>query len=276
MFTQQAASIAIVSSAKLYASFIDFTYAGQITGAFGRINYNSQAGIFQFFVGGNEAMRLDSNTYLGLGVTAACAPLHVYGSYQGPGTLQDHVTAGILAGMEFVTPTTAKLCICAGNNTGISNLDFSYSGQAVSGVGGASTAAAYLARISTNMGNGQLTFLTKQGAGLTIDGSVSNNTILIGTTTSNNMYRMIVTGTTYLTNLVTNNAVINGPITGVSSITASSGVFTTKPFCIPHPDTSKPLGTRLRHRCIEGERSSTFYTYRLNCSVGLNTFSLPD
>jgi hypothetical protein len=126
------------------------------------------------------------------------------------------------------------------------------------------------------MNNGQLGFWTKQGLAMIIDGSVSNNTILIGTSTSNNTYRMIVTGTTYLTNLVTNNAVINGPITGVSSITASSGVFTTKPFCIPHPDTSKPPGTRLRHRCIEGEQSCTFYTYRLNCTTGLNTFSLPD
>ena len=32
----------------------------------------------------------------------------------------------------------------------------------------------------------------------------------------------------------------------------------------------------MRHRCIEGEQSSTFYTYRLSCTVGLNTFSLPD
>ena len=126
------------------------------------------------------------------------------------------------------------------------------------------------------MSNGQLAFLTKQGAGLTIDGSVSSNTILIGTTTSNNTYRMIVTGTTYLTNLVTNNAVINGPISGVSTITASSGAFSTKPFCIPHPDASKPLETRLRHRCIEGEKSSTFYTYRLACTAGLNTCALPD
>ena len=111
---------------------------------------------------------------------------------------------------------------------------------------------------------------------MTIDGSATSNTVLIGTTAGNNNYKLIVAGAGYITNLTATGAVINGPISGVSTITASSGAFSTKPFCIAHPDTSKPLGTRLRHRCIEGEKSSTFYTYRLACTAGLNTCALPD
>ncbi len=103
MITQQAASIAIVASA-LYASYIDFMYAGQTVVTYGRINYNNVSNYFQFFVQGNETMRLDSSGYLGIGVTSACAPLHVYGSYPAPGTFKDFVITDILAGMDLSPP----------------------------------------------------------------------------------------------------------------------------------------------------------------------------
>ncbi len=64
MITQNAASIAVVASAKTYASFIEVMYARQTTATDGRINYNNRHAFFQFLL---EMMRLEVRDREGAG-----------------------------------------------------------------------------------------------------------------------------------------------------------------------------------------------------------------
>ena len=81
----------------------------------------------------------------------------------------------------------------------------------------------------------------------------ANQTVLIGTTTSQPTYKLNVNGNSYF----------NGT-------TYASG---TKTFDIPHPIKE---GYRLRHRCAEGPQAYLMYQYQETCSVGENSFDLPD
>jgi hypothetical protein len=53
-----------------------------------------------------------------------------------------------MLGMDSTTVNNAKLCICAGNNTSASTIDFSYAGQVTTGTVGATTAGGCQARIA--------------------------------------------------------------------------------------------------------------------------------
>ena len=94
-------------------------------------------------------------------------------------------------------------------------------------------------------------FNTIQGEAFRLDGTVANNTVLIGTTTSYSLYKLYVNGQSYAT-------------------TVSGG---SKPFDIPHQ--SKP-GMRLRHRAIESPQAGVMYRFRMTCTVGANTLALPE
>ena len=109
------------------------------------------------------------------------------------------------------------------------------------------------------MNSNFLSVSTLQGEAFRIDGSVANNTMLIGTTTSFSAYRLYVNGAAY----------VNGTLYALSSNAAI------KSFDIPHPDPAKPE-KRIRHRCLEGEHHGTYYTYQVTCNAGLNTVALAD
>jgi len=76
----------------------------------------------------------------------------------------------------------------------------------------------------------------------------------IGTiTTIDNGYRLYVSGSAY--------------VHGNFSVSGS------KNFDIKHPTKD---GYRLRHRCLEGPEAYLFYQYQETCTLGLNTFNLPE
>jgi len=88
---------------------------------------------------------------------------------------------------------------------------------------------------------------------MTIDGSVANNTLLIGTQTSQSAYKLYVAGNSYF-----------------AGTTTASG---TKTFDIPHPIKKNH---RLRHRCIESPEARLLYEFQVECVEGLNSIDLPD
>jgi hypothetical protein len=79
----------------------------------------------------------------------------------------------------------------------------------------------------------------------------ANQSVLIGTTTTQATHKLYVNGSSYAT-------------------TVAGG---SKPFDIPHQ--SKP-GYRLRHRVIESPQAGLMYSYQLDCSLGANTVQLPE
>jgi hypothetical protein len=248
MITQNAASISLAASAQTYASYLQFCYAGQTTNAYGQIVYSNSQNRFQFFVAGTEYMRL-TTTGLGLNVLAPLAPLHVYGLYG------SSVGTGVLAGVDNTITTTAKLCICAGSATGLANIDFAYTGQASTGNPGSATTAACKVRISCNMQYGQLYFYTQQSTtpAMTVDGSTANQTVLIGTTTTQASYKLVVSGNSYF----------------AGSTTATG----TKTFDVPHPTKENH---RLRHRCIESPEARLLYEFQVDCQPGVTSVELAD
>jgi hypothetical protein len=121
-----------------------------------------------------------------------------------------------------------------------------------------------------------LAFFTKQYAAgntipaMTIDGSTTNQTILINSNSSGatTPYRLYVTG----------NAYINGGLSMPQNATGTISCYTvntvvSKAFDIVHPTRE---GHRLRHRCVESDRSRLFYEYTMECQLGLNSLQLPD
>jgi hypothetical protein len=105
----------------------------------------------------------------------------------------------------------------------------------------------------------KLTFSTVQGTGLTIDGSVANNTVIIGPIgpTGSSPYRFYVGG----------NSLFDGSVRCTS---LSSG--NPKTFDIVHPlEQSK----RLRHRCLESPKAINLYRYTVECVLGENLITLP-
>jgi hypothetical protein len=179
--------------------------------------------------------------------------------------------------MESTTTTNARLCICAGNSTSQSNIDFSYAGHVTTGNPGTGAGAGSQARIALLHTNGLLAFFTKQYAAgntipaMTIDGSTANQTILINSNSTSNVttpYRLYVTGNTYL----------NGGLSMPQNATGTISCYTvntvvSKAFDIVHPTRE---GMRLRHRCVESDRSRLFYEYTMECQLGLNSLQLPD
>ena len=112
-----------------------------------------------------------------------------------------------------------------------------------------------------------MTFTTTAVERMRIDNA---GEVMIGSTSSDGIYKLKVIGATYL----------GGAVTGPTSI-ATSGLITCgslssglpKNFDITHPTKE---GHRLRHRCIEGPLGYLYYPYQYECVVGLNTFDLPD
>ena len=111
---------------------------------------------------------------------------------------------------------------------------------------------------------------------------------MIGSTSSDGIYKLKVIGATYLGGAVTGptsiattgNIVCGGTLTGATAITTSGDMTCyqvkstiTKQFDIVHPTKE---GYRLRHRCIEGPLAYLYYPYQYDCVVGMNTFDLPD
>ena len=97
--------------------------------------------------------------------------------------------------------------------------------------------------------------------GIINDGQLTNSgAVLVGATTSS--YKLHVEGSLYCTSVYCS-----------GSLWANSANASVKAFCIPSPE--KP-GCRIRHRCLEGERSQTFYTMRLTLQAGTNVSDLPE
>ena len=112
-----------------------------------------------------------------------------------------------------------------------------------------------------------MTFTTTAVERMRIDNA---GEVMIGSTSSDGIYKLKVIGATYL----------GGAVTGPTSINTSGTVTcyqvattVTKNFDITHPTKE---GHRLRHRCIEGPLGYLYYPYQYECVVGLNTFDLPD
>jgi hypothetical protein len=156
------------------------------------------------------------------------------------GLLASSLTAGINCGMLAASTNSAALAIVAALNSVSSYLSFAYSGRTHSQGG----------MIQYSHGANGMYFYTAGVAAMTLD---SNQTVLIGTQTSQPTYKLYVNGNSYF----------NGT-------TTASG---TKTFDIAHPTKE---GHRLRHRCIEGPEAYLFYQYRETCNVGLNSFELPE
>ena len=105
--------------------------------------------------------------------------------------------------------------------------------------------------------------------------------LLIGSTASDANYKLKVIGAVYFTGAVsgptsiaTTGAVTCATVTATGLITCgslSSGL--PKNFDIPHPTKE---GMRLRPRCLEGPLAYLYYPYQYDCTVGVNTFVLPD
>ena len=158
-----------------------------------------------------------------------------------------------------VTPIQAKVVLVCASATAICYLDFAYSGQstvATAGVGAATTNACKN-RIVCNMSTGQMQFYTQQsatggGVAMCIDGSQANQTVLIGTATSQSTCKLYVSGAFY----------------------ASSASSTVKSFDIAHE--SKKGCWRLRHRVLESPQAGVVYHFKLDCQVGENALDLPE
>ena len=106
---------------------------------------------------------------------------------------------------------------------------------------------------------------------MTLDGSTTNQTVLIGATSTTNVttnYRLYVSGNTYLNGGLAMPATSGGTIACYSISTVVG-----KAFDIPHPTRE---GMRLRHRCVESDKARLFYEFTLECQLGLNTLQLPE
>ena len=104
-----------------------------------------------------------------------------------------------------------------------------------------------------------MSFSSPQGEAMRIDGSVPNNTVIIGSVgpTGSSPYRFYVGGNSYFDG-------------AVRCTSLSSG--NPKTFDIVHPlEQSK----RLRHRCLESPKASNLYRYTFECVPGENLIALP-
>jgi len=213
------------------------------------------------------------NNTVGIGVTQPVASLHVAGKFLGSAGSPATLSAGVLLGMDPITNNNARLCICAGASNAASQLDFSFAGQVTTAaMGSASGTTTAQARIALFHTSGLLSFFTKQSGNpvMTLDGSTTNQTVLINTSTSTatQPYRLVVTGSTYLNGSLTLPSTSGGTIACYSISTVVS-----KAFDVCHPTRE---GWRLRHRCPESDKARLFYEYTLECQLGLNTMQLPD
>ena len=111
-----------------------------------------------------------------------------------------------------------------------------------------------------------MTFTTTAVERMRIDNA---GEVMIGSMSSDGIYKLKVIGATYL----------GGAVTGPTSINTSGTVTcyqvattVTKFFDITPPTKE---GHRLRHRCIEGPLGYLYYPFQYGCVVGLNTFDLP-
>jgi hypothetical protein len=139
--------------------------------------------------------------------------------------------------------------ICAGTSSANAVLDFSYSGQAMTGNPGSNNSFACKSRIACNMNDGKLSFYTQQATtpAMVLDGSTANATLLVGTSTTQSTMKLYVAG--------------------------NFGASGTKTFDIPHPTKA---GFRLRHRCIESPQARLLYEYLVEAQEGPNSLLLPD
>ena len=89
---------------------------------------------------------------------------------------------------------------------------------------------------------------------MVLDGSTTNNIVLIGTSTSpTGTNKLYVAGHSYF-----------------AGTTTASG---TKTFDIPHPTLPHH---RLRHRCIESPEARLLYEFQMDCLQGPNAMTLPE
>ena len=157
-----------------------------------------------------------------------------------------------------------------------------------------------------------MTFTTTAVERMRIDNA---GEVMIGSTSSDGIYKLKVVGACYLgaavtgptfiaasgavtaaTLTTTGNIVCGGSITGPTSKTTSGALKCTSIACTTiactgfigcgsltsqepnNFDIVHPTkeGYRLRHRCLEGPLAYLYYPYQYECVVGLNTFDLPD
>ena len=213
---------------------LEFTTVGA-TGYKGKVNYLHTTNQLQFHTNGAQQAVIDSSGKLGVGITAPTSSLQV------AGLLASTLTTGINCGMVAASTNSPVLSLVAGTSGVSSYVSFTYTGRTYLQGG--------LIQYSHSV-NAMYFSTNGQAAGMALD---ANNTVLIGTTTSQPTYKLYVNGNSYF----------NGT-------TSASG---TKTFDIVHP---LKEGHRLRHRCMEGPVSNLFYQFRKDCNAGLISFDLPD
>ena len=212
---------------------LEFTTAGA-TGYKGKLNYLHTTNQLQIHTNGAQQAVIDSSGRLGVGITAPTSSLQV------GGLIATTLASGVNCGMLAASTNSAMVAIVAALGSVSSYLAFAYNGRTYTQGG----------FIQYSHGANGMYFYTAGAAAMTLD---SNQTVLIGTQTSQPTYKLYVNGNSYF----------NGT-------TSASG---TKTFDISHPIKE---GYRLRHRCIESPEPYLMYQYQEHCNVGENSFDLPD
>jgi hypothetical protein len=171
----------------------------------------------------------------------------------------------------------AGISIVAASTTQNAYIDFTYPGVANRG------------KLLYSNSLGCMTFTPTAVERMRIDNA---GEVMIGSTSSDGIYKLKVIGATYLggavtgpTSIATSGAVNCASVAATGAITCATvtatGLITCgslysadpKHFDIPHPTKE---GYRLRHRCLEGPLAYLYYPYQYDCVVGMNEFELPD